>query len=771
MTNIRNQIYLAALLHEICNTEKADDDIYQLAQGYLDHAFFESLTFKSLISYASRLSAGLPKDMSLHENKTWIANPGRLTSLTESISSNKPTPEFFMPDEPLGIHQNFFPRKEFDNTPDFSKLRNNFVTEVRKLKSRSIEAFTESLLYLLEKYAVHVPAFIEGEQDTSLYDHARITAALALCLHDWNQAEKPGNSPFLLIGADLSGIQVYLYQIASKYAARNLKGRSFYLRLLSDSVVRYLLQELQLFRANIVYNSGGGFYLVAPNTQKVKTDIKKVSKEIERKFFEAHKTSLYLAIDSVELPEEDLFHENEGHNLSVAWSQLFHLREQRKFSKFSDLIENDYGRFFTPHIGKNPKYDEVTGEEITDQNTAKGDKSGNLTLLNLQQRKLGSVLKDTDVIVVTEAPLPSWSANIVSIEPVALGCIYYFMDRKTFRQHAKELDSATCITLNDSTISLEEMNMIHLGKNVTTGFSFYGGNQNNGKTFDELCNFRHREFTRLGVLRMDVDNLGKIFQQGIKKEEATLCRYATLSRLFDYFFSGYLNTIYQEISPDYSQIIYSGGDDLFIVGSWDVMIEMAERIKRDFSDFTCHNPAFSISGGIAIVTAKHPIMNTSRQSEKEEENAKNHGEGKNSLSMMGMALNWNKEYPAIKNLKDTIVRLIQSGDINKAFLFKIQVLKEQAKITTKSIQGEGVRRVTEYRVYWLLAYTMKRMIQRSGDKEVSKKFIDQCVHEICSFQGKIGGMDIKTSYHPFELCAFAARWAELELRTNEIIKN
>jgi CRISPR-associated protein Csm1 len=161
-------------------------------------------------------------------------------------------------------------------------------------------------------------------------------------------------------------------------------------------------------------------------------------------------------------------------------------------------------------------------------------------------------------------------------------------------------------------------------------------------------------------------------------------------------------------------------------------------------------------------------MNASKQSEKEEENAKTHG-NKNSLSMMGMALDWNKEYPAVKNLKDTIVRLIQSKYLNKAFISKIQILKEQARITFKSVQGKWVRQVSEYRVYWLLAYSLERMVQRSNDKKVSRDFLKQCVNEICSFQGKIGGMGIKTFYHPFELWAFAARWAELELRTKEII--
>ena len=91
-----------------------------------------------------------------------------------------------------------------------------------------------------------------------------------------------------------------------------------------------------------------------------------------------------------------------------------------------------------------------------------------------------------------------------------------------------------------------------------------------------------------------------------------------MSRSFDFFFSGYLNTVWRETEPDRSFIVYSGGDDVFIVASWDVAIKLAERIKEDFKLFTCKNPAFSLSGGIAIIPSKFPIMKGAEESAEEE---------------------------------------------------------------------------------------------------------------------------------------------------------
>ena len=156
-----------------------------------------------------------------------------------------------------------------EGDPDYSKLWKQFLNEFTFIQANTYHAFSETLLNLLFKYTTCIPASTINFPDVSLYDHLKTTAALAVCLYDVRQSEENPEDPFLLIGADLSGIQSYIYQVVSKYASKNLKGRSFYLRILSDSVVRFLLKELGLFQANVVYNSGGGFYIIAPNTKVI----------------------------------------------------------------------------------------------------------------------------------------------------------------------------------------------------------------------------------------------------------------------------------------------------------------------------------------------------------------------------------------------------------------------------------------------------------------------------------------------------------------------
>ena len=73
----------------------------------------------------------------------------------------------------------------------------------------------------------------------------------------------------------------------------------------------------------------------------------------------------------------------------------------------------------------------------------------------------------------------------------------------------------------------------------------------------------------LGVLRMDVDNLGGVFRDGLG-ESATISRMSTLSESLRLFFEGYLPQRCRDYNasrtPEILELIYAGGDDLFLVG-------------------------------------------------------------------------------------------------------------------------------------------------------------------------------------------------------------
>lgn len=769
MDKTKEYIYLSVLLHVVkifrryADADGNDSKINDLIKSLTDTNDLPNEKLESIIEEASCLSLGLKTEKiddyfclngsdernnlipltdfvlrgnDSHYDNMWQQKPCVLSIEKDAINYNEP-----------GVS-----KKDYEN------LWNSFVSDLSLIIPDNRKNYAETLLNLLYKYTSNIPVTQRGYTDVSLYDFVKSAAAIATCLYEVDKHNENEEEPFLLIGADISGIQNYIYKISSK-AAKNLKGRSFYLRLLTDSVVRYMLKELELFQANVIYNSGGGFYILAPNTSEIKDRLEKAIKTIEQKIYEAHDMSLFLAIDSIGISKKDLSY-NGARSLCDIWGDLFNKKEIKKNAKIKNIISGNYSKFFEPFMTEgNGVVDVCTGELFRQSETLlKEDDIYPIKQITKDQIKLGQVLKNCELMIVSEKELTEVNDN-THINPASLGIYYYFIQsNKTDVLNTlleKIGDSITIVLFNKFKI-----NGIKHKANITYKFEFYGGNETVTSMFEDLCKESPKDsFKRLGILRMDVDNLGNIFQHGLSPERSTISRMSALSRSFDYFFSGYLNTIWKGTDKEHSNIIYSGGDDLFIVGDWSVMITMAKTIHDDFKRFTCQNPAFSISGGIALVEEKFPILNGAEFSAQEESIAKEHicnGASKNSISIFGMAMNFDEEYPHIESLKNDLVGLIKSEALPKSFISKILTHWSNAQIKNHEI--------TNIKTYWMLTYDLGRMKSRIKGVE-AKNIIENCKSDICGNMHKLNSKAINTSYHSLELWALACRWTELETKT------
>jgi CRISPR-associated protein Csm1 len=189
---------------------------------------------------------------------------------------------------------------------------------------------------------------------------------------------------------------------------------------------------------------------------------------------------------------------------------------------------------------------------------------------------------------------------------------------------------------------------------------------------------------RVGYLRMDVDHLGQIFAKGLpdKKDsphnidEYSLSKVASLSRQMSYFFKVYLNslagdrannlpekvqTLTTKLDKNFSHrtlmFIYAGGDDLFISGAWNEVVEFAFDIYQSFRAYTGKHPDITISGGISIDDAKFPLYQSADSSSEAEGKAKNNG--RDSLGLFGQAFKWNEW---IGSKPDEIIKSIKERD-------------------------------------------------------------------------------------------------------------
>lgn len=714
-------------------------------------------------------------------------------TLVKEVKDEHLKHSFAMPGKALTIGDDFFPQQ--DIRVDWSQNWQAFLKEFAQLSlsAKHVDASLDSLLYLLERHLHTVPCVLSGQADVSLYDHLKTTAAFSLALCDAKLAGTPPQ--FLMVGGDISGIQDYIYDIISKYAAKNLKGRSFYLQLLVDTVIKQLLRALELPRAQVIYASGGGFFLLVARTEANENKLKIIAEELNDTFFEHHQANLYLALSWQAFTAEQIY----DHQLGEIWKDLNTTAGQAKRQRYARLMEKRFGDMFEPlGQGGTALRDEITGEEI-----AKGEKNKENTefaVLNQTQDQIniGKKLWQTTLLVSSWDSIPELDDARVHKYTLPIGKRnYYFLNERNSKLAAKLPLSSQVQSFN---YGMEDKRLADL--HVNWGHAFYGGNQYPHDpetelplTFNDLAGRPDGDkkekqteqiaFARLGVLRMDVDSLGKIFIQGMHPNRKTMARYSCLSRNLDWFFKGYLNFIWQNAThlKNNTQILYAGGDDLFLVGRWDYLIEFAEEIQLKFKAWTCGNSEISISGGMAIVTPKYPISKGAEEAREAEEEAKDHeyvfGDvqttfKKNAFCLLGAGLNWDYEYPQVKELKHLLKSLINDHHVSRSLLGRIRSHYFDYRETQKAQQAAKAdpESVSSFQLMeswrWKLAYDFARFAKTQDDAFV-RESLDRL--KIGAFTGKFGAYHAAEPNHAFiVLLNLASRWAELELRTEQTIQ-
>lgn len=515
------------------------------------------------------------------------------------------------------------------------------------------------LLMLFEKHFSRVPSITlkiydglreeeirDKHPDISLYDHSKLTAAIAGCMYryysetypeKWKKNEilkdeilnVPSNvKPYLLIGGDISGVQKFIYTITSKGALKSLKGRSFFLELLLEHIVSELIESLGLTRCNIIFSGGGHFYILSHNTPSAKDAIKRVKSKVDEYLFREFRGNLQLHLEWEE------FHPDNFRNTKEIWRGLSEKLEIAKRKKWQDkLIEILNPEM--PHKECLTQSCEVCfREDMPLKNLQRNEDILKVCEPCYIQYHLGEKLKEIshgDFPVIYKLSEPQQEAIKIMDR--------YYLFKKGWDRDLHPSASAV-YRINDFTARhYSHPNSIYLP---------IGLYQHEG--FTELTDATTiYGINRIAVLRMDVDNLGKIFSEAVPEEYRQFSRMASISRGLNKFFKFSLNIIVAgkdiEDLTDVAgrnvkekgrmiTIVYSGGDDLFIIGHWLDVIEAAIDINNYFKKYT-GNPFVTISGGIAINHENYPIYQYARDAQAAEEMAKDKTFGKDAITLFG----------------------------------------------------------------------------------------------------------------------------------------
>ena len=288
--------------------------------------------------------------------------------------------------------------------------------------------------------------------------------------------------------------------------------------------------------------------------------------------------------------------------------------------------------------------------------------------------ELTNNVKDADILIIKETA-PKDVQTIKTYKDVfqSFGFEYVF----TKHQNINKENSKYSYLLNDT-------NFMKLGfKGYRFGayqLPFYE-QENRQLTFKEIAEKSIGD-TKLAFLKLDVDNLGNLFFKGLG-EKSTISRTTTLSRMLALYFEGYINYLISSNKwNEYLYVVFSDGDDTFIVGSWDKILDFTREFYSKFRDFTCHHPQVTFSAGICMFNYNYPIIMSSQLTEEALEKAKNFLDDdkqtptKNRISLFGEIFNW-AEFDATNNFKKLLLNIMAKNtqlnkkrDFGRAFLFK-----------------------------------------------------------------------------------------------------
>lgn len=728
------------------------------------------VSISNLIALADTLSVGERADEAPEKKGSQL--PRQMVSIFDRVGAFREKEEadhHYLPLSGLKLdRQSIFPTPVL-TSQETIKAYEHLLQALEKISNQNIEdpeTYLENLLAGLQRYTWCVPsAYYHNLSDVSLYDHSRMTAALAVCLSDRPGAEiarllaavqaafagkagAPENQllaqpAILLVGGDISGIQKFIYTLSARGAARTLRGRSFYLQILTEAVMRFLLRQLGIPTVNVIYSGGGHFYLMAPLSAAEK--LPAIQRQITQTLLKHHGTSLYLALGWTEVPFD-------GFKIGAFphyWERMHAALSIEKQHRYQELGDDIYAQIFKPIPDGGNQEDTcaVCGEEKLHTIIFKEDKDEDefrvCPLCHSFRDPLGKRLPEAAFVRLTlGAPLTHAAGTAVDTL-AEFGMGLQFFDQSSQPLHGLDglpaPERAVVWALQDVKGWPESngQSSAHLLR--------YTVNRVPKETFDDLQE-KANGIPRLGVLRMDVDNLGDLFKNGFGNGSAsiaTLARLSTLSFQMSLFFEGWVKKICEQTSQDV-YAVYSGGDDLFLIAPWDIVPDLAVRIAGDFSKYTSVNPDLHLSGGMTFIHGKYPLYQAARDAGKAVDSAK-YRPGKNAFSFLGGVWTWSE----FEGLRQKFDRLCTACKEHEAPASLLQLLQQLGSLDAEARRKHG--RPVYGKWMWLGDYQFTRWIEKAREEDVKVDLT--FIHD-----------DLKPFYKNIWDWGKAARWAQLFLR-------
>lgn len=547
---------------------------------------------------------------------------------------------------------------------------------------KDFSSFFFALDSLLEHYLSTIPS---PYSCVSLYQSAKIKVAIAssifLYVVDNELAEESfeGSAPFVLLSGDATGIQKYIFGVNTyKHSVKLIRARSFQVWIQSFLIAGHICNMLGLTNSNIISFSGGKFLLLLPNTKALNDVVERTRFEVDSLCLSEYSGEIaYIISEGVRCSKKEL----EADNNSIIQRQMRLDSGNAKQKKLQSGINNSKERavltrqyeslMAAGHVcaacESNPVDD--------DSDFCKG--CGYLIELGRLLNKQGydiylnfdiiSNLKDTVRIRKSSELNSSWKGFSIShyVPGMARISMPYYVPVDEKSEDVK---------------TFEDLSLLSSGVH------------------------------KLAMFKADVDYLGLIFSSSLK-DKWSLARYASLSSSFHFYFSEYLVS---KVKREYRNlyVVFSGGDDVCIIGPWNEIMNFADEFNEDFHSFSANNPSLSVSAGIVMFSPHDPISVVADEAEEALEASKKEKD-KNSISLFSRTVSW-PEYS--KQLGDADVLMAMSQLSKSGLLYKLLTYSDNAC----AVRNENIGVSDMRKALWLSHYSYAIRRSQIKDERCSK---------------------------------------------------
>lgn len=672
--------------------------------------------------------------------------------------------------------EGYEPEDRAEAQQEYRKLWDGFIKDLKKIPEshrRNLSLWLDHFESLWGCYTHAIPSAtaFNVRPDVSLYDHSRTTAALAVALwryhHERNDDEEQATKlmrnrddwdekKLLLIQGDFFGIQKFIFATGGetqKRAAKLLRGRSFYVSLLTECAALKILDSLGLPSTCQIINAAGKFLIVAPNTEEVRNTLGQIRRELDEWFktYSWAESGIGLA-DLSACCNDFLKQQKEGHENSPFQElreKLFAELENSKLQRFGLCNQSSESAIFSDflHQFKN----DLGVCEIDGRSPATRKDDGiSISELAHDQIRVGDYLTKYKRFLITREKLEHNTLHL----PILGYYVSFTKDEEITGRFSQLAAEDKFLRVFD--FSLPESGDVALwngyARRHINGYipRFNQDDIENkdkyGNTPDEIelgavkslnhiacedkclkagdglesVDGKWSGINALMTIKGDVDNLGLIFQQGLvrandhdknastSKEGPTFAKMAALSRQMNAFFTIYLPYRCQKEYPN-TYTVFAGGDDFFLIGPWHSQIKLAGAMQQWFNEYVTGNPEVHFSAGLSMTKPGLPIRYLAEQSEEALEEAKRHNPEncqtapKNAVTCYGHSVCWNAFKDLIKQADD-LEPLADEIRLSTGYLYDL------LKFT--DMQKEVSNKPENAMWYSWFAYRTRRMLER-----------------------------------------------------------